>query len=386
MSTLEAQACTVQDKQKMIDLVDLVMREGIDQSFLTDYPLVYQDSNMQNIYIIKDGEDVVSVVPVLPREVVIDDCRFEIGIISPTATSPDHRKKGYALKCVKACIEKMRSGGVDLTILWTIIPTFRFYEHAKFQAVRSQDSLYSCNKKDASLFANNGHTVVEYDPSSQQYIEDIQKMHEKEPVGVVRKDQDYPLLFSLPKSKTLIALQGDKPLGYLMISHSVNKPGLVEAGGDKAAVETLVNFVLSNFATEENLNVYANLTPTVLESLFIEKLPDSKHDITVSGMMIVINNVSNFMKHISPFLIKKNAGKIRSFSIEISDTSEVVSFVFSKDGLNLGTDKLETHLEISLQDFTSVVFGAHIERPVATPKILEGLFPFYFPIWQLDHS
>ncbi len=383
---ITARACNKSELHEMIGLVDSVMREGSDQTFLTDYPLVYQEKNLENIFVIKVNDEIASVVPFLPREIVVDDCQFTAGIISPTATSPNHRRKGYAGKCVNACCEKMIKDGISLGILWTSTDNYRFYGHSNFQLIRSQDCFYTCKKADANLFANNGHSIVEYNPQSQQYIKDIQSMHEKEIVGVLRASQDYPSLFSLPKSKTLIALKDDKAVGYLMVSDSINKPGLVEAGGEKEAVETLINYALSELDDETTLQAYANLSPTVMGDLFEERLPNRKDITTATGMMVRINNASDFLNNIKSWLEQKNAGAVRRFSISITDTSEVVSFNFSEQGLELGSDCMDTNLTISQQELASIVFGPHPEYPVDTPEVLKDLFPLYFPIWQLDHS
>jgi len=369
----------------MIALVDSALRKGADQSLLTDYPLVYQDSNMQNIFVIKVNGEMASVVPYFPRKVVFHGCRFKIGIISPTATSPDHRRKGYGLKCLNACVEKMTRDGIDLSVLWTEVPTFRFYEHAQYQGVRSQEYLYSCTKTDQKVFSNNGHQVIEYDPESKQYIADIQAIHNMEVFSVVRSSEEYPFLFSLPNMITLVALQGDEPIAYLLVSRAVNRPGLVEAGGEKAAVETLVEHVLAELDDHTELTAYANLTPTVLGDLLEEKMPERKAPGT-ANMMIRINDVPSIMEKISPWLEQKNAGAVRKFSIHITDSAKLISFEFTERGLKLGSDRLDTHVEISLRKFTSIVFGAHPERPVDVPDMLRDVFPFYFPIWELDHS
>ena len=154
------QACSKSDLQKMIALVDAVMRKETDQTFLTDYPLVYKETNLQNIFIIKAKDEIVSVVPFIPKNIVIGNNHFCIGIISPTATSPNHRKKGYALDCVNACIEKMINDNIFLSVLWTEIPTFHFYEKGLFQSVRSQDWLYSCKNTDAELFTDHGFSFI----------------------------------------------------------------------------------------------------------------------------------------------------------------------------------------------------------------------------------
>ena len=66
-------ACRKHELHDVIALVNAVMREGSDQSFLTDYPLVYQDNNLPNIFVIKVDGDMASVVPFLPRQVVVED-------------------------------------------------------------------------------------------------------------------------------------------------------------------------------------------------------------------------------------------------------------------------------------------------------------------------
>ena len=77
-------ACRTDELHEMIALVDSVMREGSDQTFLTDYPLVYMDSNLQNIFIVKVNGEMASVVPYFPREVV---CEVESGFLSRNVQS-----------------------------------------------------------------------------------------------------------------------------------------------------------------------------------------------------------------------------------------------------------------------------------------------------------
>ena len=103
-------------------------------------------------------------------------------------------------------------------------------------------------------------------------------------------------------------------------------------------------------------------------------------------MMVRINDVGGFMGKISPFLRQTNAGSVGNFSVGISDSAGVVGFEFTERGLKLGSDRLDAHLEVSRREFISIVFGAHPERPVEVPDLLKDLLPFYFPIWQLDHS
>jgi len=224
------QACTKADLPEVITLVDEAMRQGIDQTMLTDYPLVYRDENLPNIQVLKVDGEVVSVVPFIPRPIVTDGCRFAVGIISPTATAPAHRRKGYGLRCLNRCIQLMEQAEIELSVLWTRIETFPFYECSDYQAVRSQGFVYQCSHQDADLFANHSEEIVQRDPDTDEYLVEIQAMHEQEGCGVVRRPDEYSHLFALPNMKTLIAQRNDQPVGYLVVSQAVNKPGLIEGG------------------------------------------------------------------------------------------------------------------------------------------------------------
>ncbi len=122
--------CTTHELPELIRMVDGVMRADTDQTMLTDYPLVYRDANLPNTRIVKAGGRIVSTVPFIPRIVEMDGCSFTIGVISPTATHPEHRRRGYALRCLNACLARMGELGVELSVLWTLTATFPFYEHA----------------------------------------------------------------------------------------------------------------------------------------------------------------------------------------------------------------------------------------------------------------
>lgn len=378
--------CTKAELPGLIAVVDEAMRQGSGQTILTDYPLVYLDNNLDNLIVIKVNHEVAAVVPFVPRSIAVGASRFLIGIISPTATSPTHRKKGYGLRCLERCIARMTEAGCDLSVLWTKTETFPFYEKGGYQGVRSQGWIYPCIGRDAAIFRNNGEHIMEYDPSTRQYLPDIQRLHECEATGVQRAADEYPILFSLPRMKTYIAFRGQRPVAYLVFSQAINKPGMIEGGGDVAGLETLVNHLLTQGAMDQVIDAYDCLTPTVFGTLLAAKIPEAKQAVEAGPMMIRINHMHRFLQKISPWLERRNGPVDRDWSWKISDTGEVISFHFRQQRLNLDAEVMSDHMEMTLREWTSVIFGAHPARPVAVPKHLVNLFPLYFPIWKLDQS
>ncbi len=379
------QECTHRELPEVIGLVDDAMRQGMDQTMLTDYPLVYQESNHPNIRVIKVDGRVVSVVPFLVRTVDVEDTSFSIGIISPTATAPEHRHRGYGLACLRSCLETMEEMGCDLSVLWTQIATFPFYQHGAFEPVRYQEWIYNCTREDGLRFRDHGDRIVRYDPSTGACPDRIRSMHQAEGYGVRRSRSEWEALLQLPLMHTLVAEEGGSATGYLIVSDAGNKPGLIEAGGSVQAVETLYSHALRKLPEGTQVQSYDPFTGSTAGRLLERKLP-GRRQLTTKSMMIRINCPTAFLHKIRPGLERRMGSGRAEFSIRVTDAAEQISFRSTREGLILGRDRLKRHYELSRRELTSLVFGPHPVRGEETAGIETPLFPCYFPLWQLDQS
>ena len=100
-------ACRASEFEEVIALINQVFRAGTNQDIRTDYPLVFNHSRMEYMRILKVDEQVVAHVPVWFREAIVGDDRLPFGIISPTVTHPDYRRRGYATRCLRDCVRIM---------------------------------------------------------------------------------------------------------------------------------------------------------------------------------------------------------------------------------------------------------------------------------------
>ena len=222
-----------------------------DQTLLTDYPLVYAPENLRNVRVLRVDGELVSVVPVLPRDAVVGTRRIKVGIISPTATAPAHRHRGYASRCLGSAIEAMADAGCALSVLWTLVETFPFYEHAGYHPVVFQNEAVTLARPDAAAFARDPAIVVgTLAATDAATLDAIRGMHDADADGQgIRRDaRETRALFALPRMRTLVARRDGVPVGYLVVSEAINKPGLIEAGGEPTAVATLVQAALSGLA------------------------------------------------------------------------------------------------------------------------------------------
>lgn len=392
MTTLAAvdgpRACRSDEVTGMIALADSVMRQGSAQSFLTDYPLVYATENLANVQIIKADDRVVSVVPFIPKQIAYAGTRFRIGIISPTATHPEHRRLGYAGRCLDACIAEMEAAGIELSVLWTLPATFPFYEMAGFQAVPSQMDWAHCTRDDATVFQPGGHAVVTLDADDQNQLNAIANLHDASPCGVIRSEHDTLALFSLPKTTTYLAYDDAGEISaYLIHCDGSHKPGILEAEGTQDAVESLVNHVLSATAAAKT-TVYLTKSASALSVLFQQRLPSRVEPMETGPMMIRINDPARFLKAIYPWLTAQFRDKSCLFSLEIEETRQIIGFDGAPDRsehLKLTSDCAPDHHVVTRRELTSLLFGS---RGGHTSE-LSSLFmipPFFFPIPMLDHS
>lgn len=332
---------------EIVALVDAEMRAGTDQTLLTDYPLVYAASNLHNVRILRIAGQLVSVVPVLPRDATVAGRRTRIGIISPTATAPAHRHRGHGSRCLHSAIEEMRDAGCALSVLWTLVETFPFYEGAGYHAVRYHGVAYELRAADAARFGPDPSvTIATLDPTDAAAVACVHRMHERDGDAIVRRPEEDAPLLGLPRMRTLLAVRAGRPQGYLVVSSAVNKPGIIEAGGDLPAIGTLIHEVLAGLGPGDAIEAHVHLSPTALSVVLDRRVPE-RRAIVPAGMMVRVNDIAALL----------------GFQPDVS---------------------------LSPAEWAAALFGGHPARPFSTPSgLAERLgieLPVDLPIPVLDRS
>ena len=131
-------ACRPEEFDETLALINATFRPDSDQDILTDYPLIFNDRGLRCMRILKVAGQVVAHVPVAPRKIIAGEDSFTAGLISPTVTHPDHRRKGHATRCLRDCVRIMKEEGWPVSVLWTLEATFPFYHHSGWEAVGNQ--------------------------------------------------------------------------------------------------------------------------------------------------------------------------------------------------------------------------------------------------------
>ena len=387
--------CRASEFEEVIALINSVFRAGTDQDIRTDYPLVFNHSKMEYMRLLKVDGTVVAHVPVWPREAIAGNDRLQFGIISPTVTHPDYRRHGYATLCLRDCVRIMEDKGWPLSVLWTLEATFPFYQQSGWEAVGSQGWLYQLLPKEHALFENGPFDVVQYNSRNTDLLNAMMRLHDAEPHRIARTSEEYHALFSLPKTKIFLAMNSEEVAAYLTYGEGVNKPGIIEGVGDIAGLETLVRHLLLERPSNSEIQVLLPLVPSNLGQLIEEKKPGSGRPIEeakgVGYQMMRINSLEKLLRQIEHHLRSQSAGLHGEVCLVCRETDEAVTLKFRDGDVDLSTEPSAAALILTRRQLTQLIFGPHpaatsVECSGTTGEILQTIFPFYVPIWELDHS
>jgi predicted acetyltransferase len=116
-----------EDLPFLADLLDGIFRRSrgiMDQSMLTDFPLVFAPANWRNGRVVFQDDRLVAHAALWRREAVIHGQRLVIGVLVCVATHPDYRRRGYAAQAVMSLQAQMDEEEYDLGLLGTGVPDF----------------------------------------------------------------------------------------------------------------------------------------------------------------------------------------------------------------------------------------------------------------------
>lgn len=387
-------ACKPDEVEEVFELIHGVFFPAGDRDVRNDYPLVYDPAVLNYRRIVKQDGRVVAHVPVAPRGVVADKDRFTIGLISATLTHPDYRHRGFATLCLQDCVRIMEESEWPVSVLWTMEKTFPFYQNSGWEAVASQGWVYRLGKEDVDLFDQGSFQVVDSDPGDPEQLSWIIRTHDSESYRIERSLDEYKTLLSLPKTKTMFAIEKETITAYLTFGWSSNKPGIIEAGGSQAGVATLVSHVLQNEIQDKPTQALVPLTDSVLGNLLEKKLPGRKHPIEeaagVGQQMHRINSLTGLLKQIQHHFQKKALEVEGVVNLSCEESGESVSLCFESGQFSFDTKTETDNIVLNRRELCQLIFGAHpstqnLKIPGSPGKLLDSIFPFYFPVWEIDH-
>ena len=388
-------ACTAEDFEETMALLNSIFRAGSDQRLQTDYPLIFRPSRFEYMRIIKEDGKVVAHVPVAPREVIVNDDRMTVGIISPTGTHPDYRHRGHGTRCLRDCLRVMNENDWPVSVLWTREATFPFYQNSGYEPVGPQAKGYPLKPGEYELFRRGAYDISLFNPNNPDHLDAIIGIHEAEPLRIGRTREDYERYFNLHKMSTVLAHENGRIVAYLLLTRGRNKPGFVEGGGEAGALEALYHQALLLGTAGDSAYAVVPLNPTSFGDVLEARKPgtsvlDTESD--VGFQMMRVNSLSSLITKIAGHLRERSESGVEgTVCLVCVDDGDAVTISLRNGDAEVSTDRSGEAVELTRRQLTKLIFGPH---PAADPitadgeagEVLDAIFPFYFPVWELDHS
>ena len=107
----EARPVRPEELDPTLALVNRVFRTGVDQDMSTDYPLVFDPGNLENLRVVAEGGHILSHAAMARRELRENGCVLPISMICAVATDPEHRRRGAASRIMEDATEAMAARG-----------------------------------------------------------------------------------------------------------------------------------------------------------------------------------------------------------------------------------------------------------------------------------
>ncbi len=388
-------ACTAEDFEETMALLNSIFRAGSDQKLQTDYPLIFRPSRFEYMRIIKEDGKVVAHVPVAPREVIVNDDRFTVGIISPTGTHPDYRHRGHGTRCLRDCLRIMNENDWPVSVLWTREATFPFYQNSGYEPVGPQARGYPLSPSEYETFERGTYDISLYNPSNPEHLDAVIRIHEVEPLRIGRTRDDYAHYFNLHKMSTLLAHDNGRIVAYLMLARGRNKPGFVEGGGDAGALEALYHQALVLGTAGDSAYAVVPLNPTTFGDVLEARKPGTSVLDTESGIgfqMMRVNSLSSLISKITGHLRERSAAGVEgTVCLVCVDDGDAVTITLRNGDAEVTKGRSGEPVELTRRELTRLIFGPHpAGEPITAEgeagEVLDAIFPFYFPVWELDHS
>jgi predicted N-acetyltransferase YhbS len=210
----------LEDFDEVTDLIDRCMRPGADLSMSEDFPLLVGRGALGRRFIIRSDGRIVSHVASRTAAVQLPNGRLlQCLNIGAVCTDPSAGGQGFASQLLEAQLRCAQEEGVELSMLWSEVDGF--YERHGFERAGGE-ARFMVSQEDLE--------GIQPVPCRWMKIEDLPallKLRAEDPCPLSRTSVDGHVLFTLPRSKTLVATQGLDVVAYLTIGKGLDFEGAI---------------------------------------------------------------------------------------------------------------------------------------------------------------
>lgn len=250
-STYTRGSCRLDELPLLVELANLVFRGRRPGDMGREYPLVFEEPNLEQLRIARAGAEIVSHVGISLRDASVLGAPIRVASIGAVCTHPDHRGHGLASDLMDDAVEHSRAAGASLMLISGgrgLYHRLGYVEVGEFIATSA-----------ASL----GSVSAEYDvaPIASEDVPGVIALHQAEPVRFFRTRSDWDKLIAAGRlmnqaADLLVVRRAGTLVAYAGVQRpaegaSVVRARVREIGGSRSALAAALPAIAARFGATE---------------------------------------------------------------------------------------------------------------------------------------
>ena len=159
-----------------VALADSVFRPAGPGSMASDYPLLFDPANAENLFVHREGGCIVGLVGSLPCDLVIDGRPVRAASIGSVATAPTLRGRGIASALLDLAERELRAGGCRLLLISGQRELYRRFGAVRVGSVRWY-------RVERPLASGRGLAIS---PLASEHLSDVARLYDRRRTRYVR--------------------------------------------------------------------------------------------------------------------------------------------------------------------------------------------------------
>jgi predicted acetyltransferase len=184
-----------------VQFLDSHLRPDLGWSITSEYPTAISESNLNNIRIITESDEVVSHALIRPMIIKTPVGLFKIAGLGSVVTSTEHRKQGHSTKIIESCLDAAKAHGCDFAILWTNL--YDFYRKLNFELAGTEYS--ALVDRDLNAPAEGTAAQLKFLESNKIAPEAIHRLYSQHTVTSLRTLDETRKYLQIPNSRVYTA-------------------------------------------------------------------------------------------------------------------------------------------------------------------------------------
>jgi GNAT superfamily N-acetyltransferase len=205
-----------EERDAIIEMVNIVFRvsRGREPTIGSDWPHVYEPSNLENVLVVTDQGRMVASTAVWASEVMSGSARIRVGGINCVGTLFEYRRHGLGAQLMAAAQQKMRELGCHVGVLDTGITNW--YRRMGWERAGVMYS-YHFDRGNIGLLPKLP-LPLRARLAGEEAIADVVRLHNLQATGATRTEEKFRQLIQAKKMPQIYVAESEGvPSAYLLL-------------------------------------------------------------------------------------------------------------------------------------------------------------------------